>query len=268
MANSRCANLREFRRLAGAVLLSAVGAALLGGCKGNSTAAAMVRREPVTAAPVSVPWAKGDVLHADPMSSDLWKSATIVALGAPANTEHTTLPCRAKLLVDSQHLYVAFISERADEPAGLDRDLVSLYLDNSREKDGREIVQLSAGPGGQITCNWIRAAVAAEPRPDGTPDLTHPVSMIPNWKVEGLVAAVGNGELDGKPAWTVVMAIPIDRLPLPFRTMPAMGARWKFNLMRTVMAEGDLLQANYSPVAVGAQAVSPYRMAELDIGNP
>jgi hypothetical protein len=70
------------------------------------------------------------------------------------------------------------------------------------------------------------------------------------------------------PVWTVVVGIPVNQLPRPLAVTGALtGARWKVNALRTVVkGSGDhleLLQANLSPMYVGSQDVSAYRMSEL-----
>lgn len=279
MADKPTRNFREKRRLIGLALMSCAAAALFAGCKGNSSAAAMMERTVGPPPVVNVHWAAANPLHANPLSGDLWKHAPWMSLVQPANSDRSTPACKARVLVDRERLYVAFVSELAagetlasppstapDEHAPPDRDLISLFLDI--KGDGTEILQFSAGPSGRSDCTRIRAAIAPTPREDGTPNMNQSVELIPHWQVDGLETVAGAGESDGRPVWTLVYSIPFQSLPLPFRVTPAGGEHWKFNLLRTISADGDLLQANLSPVFVGAQAVSPYRMAELDVSQP
>ena len=277
MAEKRTRNFRENRRLIGAILIELRRRSFSPGAKAIPSAAAMMERTIGPPPVVSVRWTAADPLHADPLTSDLWNKAPWMSLVQPANSERSTPLCKARLLVDSRHLYVAFASELApgetaaaatasapDAPP--DRDLVSLFLDI--KGDGTEILQFSAGPSGRTACTRIRASVAPTPREDGTPNMNQPLELIPHWSTDGVETIPGAGHSDGRPVWTAVFSVSFQSLPLPFHVTPAGGEKWKFNLLRTISSEGDLLQANLSLVFVGAQSVSPYRMAELDVSQP
>ncbi len=272
---------RDFRL--GGRLLMAAGLAIfaggaLAGCK-NSTSAAMMEHEVGPPPVATVQWTGADVLHADPLQSPAWRDATWLSLIAPANTTRTTAPCRTALLLDARNLYVAFVSEGSPEisgdtphvaggAAGPAADSVSLFLDSSQAGDGREMVQITADPTGAASCTWFRSANAIKANADGSPDLSHPIYSIPNWKLGGLACVAASGMQDGKAVWTAVLAIPLEKLPPPLTVQPEPGETWKFNLLRTQVTGGEELQANFSPVYVGQQPVSPNRMAKLEIGNP
>jgi hypothetical protein len=259
-------------RIAAAALLAAASLSLLAGCKGNTTSAANLNRTVGAPPTVAARLATGDVQSADPLSSDLWRNATWMTLTAPANTARTTATSRAAILFDAANLYVAFVNVKQPTLDTSLRDAVSLYLDTTAAGDGREMIKVSVDAQGQPSCTWVRMASPPEQRPDGSPDLAHPVSTLPNQKIVGLWAKVGEGTMDGVPAWTAVVAIPLRNLPTPLRTTATAGAHWKFNLLRNVVsglgtARAEQLQANLSPVYVGAQEFAPYRMAELVLVN-
>ena len=96
------------------------------------------------------------------------------------------------------------------------------------------------------------------------------MSMIPlpTSQVPGFSVKTGSGQPNGQPAWTAVISLPLEGLPVPLRTQPAVGDHWHANLIRndwikTPDGARQLLQSNFSPVYPSAQAVSPYRMADL-----
>lgn len=260
--------LRPFRLAA--ALLGAVSLALtVGGCNGNSTSASPTTRPPVGIPPtVTAYFAPENVRTADPLGPGAWRSAAWTTLTAPANTLRTTATSRAAVLFDATTLYVAFINHRQPPAAVSLKDGVSLYLDTRTGADGREMIKVSVDATGEPSCTWVRMSAPPAVRPDGSPDLGHPVSTIPDVTIPGLTARVGEGSFDGSPVWTAVVAIPLKTLPLPLRTSATPGAHWKFNLMRSVVTDwgtprAEQLQANLSPVYVGAQEFAPNRLAEL-----
>jgi hypothetical protein len=251
-------------------LLAAGTLALLAGCKGNTTSAAFPEHQvPEPPSVTAYPASAADPFTADPLSSDLWHGTHWYSLTSPANTARTTAPAKAALLFDASTLYVAFVCEKqAVAPASV-RDVVSLYLDTTGEADTTEMVKIAVDAQGQATCAWVRSAMPAPRRQDGSPDLGHPVSTIPNQPVPNLKARVNESTLSadgsgGGAVWTAVVAVPLRNLPLPLRTSAHPGDHWKLNLLRTVTGErGDVLQANLSPVYVGAQEWTPYRLADV-----
>jgi hypothetical protein len=199
----------------------------------------------------------------------VWANARWLPLVAPANTDRITAPVSAAVLYDAKYLYVAFIS---DKPTGnFTMDTVSIYLDSSPTGTGADMLNLTLTPAGTLTSAWIRdAEPPTKPRNDGTPDLFHPISRIPNITIAGLVAKTGHSLQNNHPVWTAVVAIPLKTLPLPLRSTPVAGANWKLNLLRTTLlpdtgAGIEQRQANLSPIFVGSQAVCPYRMASLTL---
>jgi len=253
-------------RLLAAALLTASTLSLFAGCKGNTTSAAMPERAIGTPPSVRAYPATGDIRAADPLSSPIWRNAPWLNLGAPANTTRTTALTSAAVLFDPGTLYVAFISEK--QPTPVSRDLVSLYLDTTSAASGTEMVKIAVDEAGDSTCTWIRTSSAAERRPDGSPDFSHPVTSIPDVQLTGLWSRVGEGSHNGARVWTAVVAIPLKNLPLPLRASGNPGTHWKFNLIRNVVSGGgtprvEQLQANLSPVHVGAQEFAPYRLADL-----
>jgi hypothetical protein len=258
-------------RLLAAMVLVAGSSVQLMGCKGNTTSAAGVGRVVGKPPVVRAMTIQGDAAHADPLNAAIWQDSQNgpwLSLTAPTNTTRMTTRTEAKVLFDDQMLYVAFINEQEVTTTSAlgARDQVALFLDTTPAGKGMEMMEISVdSAGGPAVCTWIRSATPAVPLDDGSPDLGHPVSLIPNVSVPGLVSQVREGTKDGHAIWTAVIAVPINNLPLPLRTSALANARWKFNLVRTVKTGGGVLQSNLSPIQVNAQPVSPYRMADLEL---
>ena len=252
-----------------AALLITSSAVFLPGCRNSTTAAATPSRVVGKPPAVHVFAASGDAGHADPLLSPLWQSTqngAWLSLTAPINMTRMPTPSQAKILYDDDALYIAFINEQeiSSTSALGAKDEIAVYLDTTDAGKGTEMLAVSVGStGGPAACTWVRAATPAEPRDDGSADLGHPVSLIPNIAVSRLTAQVREDTRDGRAVWTAVLTIPLSSLPLPLRTEINPDAHWKFNLIRTVRTGGGILQSNLSPVQINAQAVSPYRMADL-----
>ncbi|HVS72202.1 MAG TPA: hypothetical protein VHQ47_13180 [Phycisphaerae bacterium] len=249
-----------------ATLLAGGSLALLSGCKGNTTAAAMLEKV-VTPPPAATALpASGNPAVADPLTDLPWVETHFSQFSSPINTDQTTPATRGAILYDPSHVYVAFVSDTAGLPASGDR--VSVYLDSTAAGNGTEMIEVTVGHDGKVAASWIRAATPATKREDGSPDFLHPLSTIPGVKIAGLTTKVREETDHGKRVWTAVVGIPVKSLPMPLRASPQPGEHWKVNLLRTVSAGasgegGEMLQSNLSPVYVNAQAVSPYRMADL-----
>ena len=255
--------------LLGATLIAAGFAALLGGCKNNTSSAATPERR-VGKPPVVRPqFVQGPVRDADPVSSPVWRDAAWWALTAPANTARTTAPAQSAVLFDEGTLYVAVINDLPPATDADSRDAVALFLDTKGE--GRELLQVTADSSGQAQCAWIRTDAAIEPLADGSPNLGYPLDVRPNFPLAGLDVQVRHGVFEGRAVWTVVLAVPVAGMPGLMQVLPTKEARWKFNVLRMYMvgtgSRREVMQANLSPVFVGAQAVSPYRLAELDFAR-
>jgi hypothetical protein len=255
--------------LSGAFLMAALSAALLGGCKGNTTTAAMLEHRPGRPPKVVAHEAVGDMRLADPLTSSAWQHA-MLPLVPPANTLRTTAPTQGAVLFDEKALYVAFICEKPGNSSTQSRDTVSLYVDPLGA--GKELFQVTIDASGSTRCAWLRSGEPAEPLEDGSPDFGHPVSAMPDMEVKGLWSQVREGTEAGTAVWMAQVELPVAGLPRPLQVKPAVGERWKFNLVRTYTTlHGsqvvDQTQANLSPFYVNAQAVSPYRMAELEFGG-
>jgi hypothetical protein len=249
--------------------MAAAFAALLGGCKNNTSSAATPERR-VGKPPVVRPqFAQGPLCDADPVSSPVWRAAAWWALAAPANTARTTAPAQGAVLFDEDTLYVAVINDLPPFTDADSRDAVALFLDTKGE--GKELLQVTVDSSGQTQCAWIRTGAAIEPLADGSPNLGYPLDVRPNYPLAGLGVQVRQGVFEGRPVWTAVLAVPVAGMPALMQVLPAKDTHWKFNVLRMYMvgtgSRGDVMQANLSPVYVGAQAVSPYRMAELDFAR-
>jgi hypothetical protein len=252
-----------------ATLLAGGSLALLAGCKGNSSAAALVERSVTPPPMIHAYQLTGGQPLADPTTTPLWSNARWLPLVAPSNTDRTTAPVSAAVLYDAKYLYIAFISNKPTTPVFL--DTVSIYLDSSPAGTGTDILNLTITPNGTLTSAWIRdAEPPTKPRDDGSPDLFHPISRIPDLAIPGLLSKTGDAVQNNQPVWTAVVAIPLKTLPLPLRSTPLAGTVWKLNLLRTTLlpdtgAGIEQRQANLSPIFVGSQAICPYRMASLEL---
>ncbi|HVT82054.1 MAG TPA: hypothetical protein VHM90_15535 [Phycisphaerae bacterium] len=119
--------------------------------------------------------------------------------------------------------------------------------------------------GDKATCNWLRSNAAAQPLEDGAPDLGFPVNIFPKIEVQGLWAREFKGDAGEK---VVVIGVPLANLPGPVRFAPSSATSWKVNVIRTILIPREdghrqRLESDLSPIYSGAQAVSPYRMADL-----
>jgi len=270
--------LRYFPGLAGAVLVL-VGGVLLIGCKDKPTTAANpdkpVGPPPlVQATRVAVTdWKAGE---SDPLNDPVWGKANWYLLQAPMNTSRTTPPVRVAMVYDSDALHVAFVNDSVPPPpAAVARDVVAVFLDTSKAANGTETVLVTVDSAGLCRCTWIRAGTPAVAKEDGSPELSHPLDRLPDYVVKDLGAVVHHTTFNGEAVWTTVVTIPFKALPLPLRVPPPSpqgGERWKINLLRTITTVdsgngSQQLQANLSPVYLGAQAVSPYRMAVVELGR-
>jgi hypothetical protein len=246
--------------------------ALLSGCKGNTSAAAIVEKSVSPPPHVQAYETHADARNANPLSSPVWAQAHWMPLVSPIGTDRTTDAASGAFLFDANTLYVALICHKPE--AAVSQDLVSVFLDSSRLSNGAEIIHVAVNSTGRASCTWIRdAEPPSRPRDDGTPDAYHPLSKIPaETMVPDLFTRIGEGTHHGHPVWTAVIAIPVRKLPLPLQAAPVAGTEWKVNLLRTTLTATpssnlEPLQANLSPVFVGQQPVSPYRMATLELVN-
>lgn len=255
--------------LSGAALIAVGGVALLGGCKGNTTSAAGMAIHAEKPPVVTASRAAMNMKETDPLTSSAWRNA-LAPLVPPVNTLRTTAPTRAGVLFDDETLYVAFVSERQPGSTGQSRDAVTLFLDPLCE--GKELFQVTVDSTGATSCTWLRSSEPAEALEDGSPDWGHPVVATPDMKVSGMWTQVREGTDEGHSVWTCQLALPVAGLPKKLQVKPAAGAHWKFNLVRTyaTIKDGrvvDQAQANLSPFYVNAQAVSPYRLADLGFAD-
>lgn len=251
-------------------LLALVGMLCFAGCEGKPTSAAGPEKH--VGPPPKVEAAGVDVDLRESIPTDaVWAKAQWYLLTSPANTSRTTPPVRAAMMFDAETLYVAFVSDTVPPPAApIGQDVLSVFLDTTAAQDGTEMVQVMVDATGKCSCTWIRMSTPALPKEDGSPEWSHTMDRIPNRPVTGLSARVMPGTEKGSPVWAAVVAIPLKNLPRPLVATAKTGDHWKVNLLRTITTVDtgsgvQQLQANLSPVYLGGQAVSPYRMAELEL---
>jgi hypothetical protein len=249
-----------------AAVAAAGSLALLSGCKGNTTSAAILEKVVTPPPTVTALPASGKPALADPLTDLPWVGTHFFTFVSPINTDRSAPPARGALLYDASMLYVAFVSDTG--AASPDQDMVSVYLDSSAAGDGTQLLQVAVRHDGAATATWMYASAPAAKREDGSPNFQHPLATVPNYPVEGLSVKTRDAQEHGRRVWTAVVGIPLKEVPLPLRSSPQPGSHWKVNLLRTVTMETagggrQQLQSNLSPVYVDAQPVSPYRMAEL-----
>ncbi len=198
-------------------------------------------------------------------------------------------PTQVACAYDATHLYVAFVCASNDIQADVpnakpwENDSVEIWLDTASAPKtdeqnrpmpshavGCEVFRIVATPAGSAYTYWYRSATPPQPQEDGTPNFAHPITMnpVPLSKVPGLKVKIGQGVVNNQPVWTAVVALPLASLPPQLRVKAEPGAHWHANLIRndwikTPHGNRDLLQSNFAPVYQSAQAVSPYRMADL-----
>ena len=251
-------------RLAAALLLAV---AALAGCNGGGST---VGEGPAAGVPMSIRIyaAAGNPLAASPLSDSAWQSAPWHTLTGALDDPRSGSATRAAMLYDSNNLYVAFICED-EKPL----DSVEVWLDSTAERDGKELVCASAKPDGAVTAAWYRNQDPPQPKADGSPDRERSVRRYPDKDIPGLKASSARGVTEGKPVWAVVVKIPLATLPAPLQTQGVVGAKWKLNLLRYDVVEhaGErptVIQSNLAPIYRASQALSPYRMAEVELEGP
>jgi hypothetical protein len=275
---------RKSRQVLTAGALALALAACFPGCKEHSAASS-----PDTLPPAPVLHAEAvasSPLEGDPLANPLWRKANWGRLVSPVNDTRTTPPTEVACAYDANNLYVAFVcaSDNIDMSAAGNRpwehDSVELWLDTASPAHptakgfdapsraaGCEVFRILATPKGEVFTYWYRSAEPPKPKEDGSPDYTHPLSMNLA-HIAGLQVRSGMTKLNGQAAWTTVLALPLGSLPAQLRAQTEPGTHWHANLIRnewvaTQDGKQDLLQSNFSPVYESAQAVSPYRMADM-----
>lgn len=258
----------------------------LPGCSGNSAPASpnnttdtpvpVVRAEPV----------EGDPSLADPTTDPIWTSAQWHSFTHPLNDSRPGQLTRAAMLYDANHLYVAVVCvdnqvRGSVSSAGqkvTDQDSVELWLDTADEtgerttERGTELVSIAASSTEATSVTWYRSTVSPKAKADGTPDFSRPISKIVDKEIAGLRVHAGRGVVDGKEAWGVTFAIPLKSLPTPLQTVGRVGTTWHVNAIRydwqTRGNEPTVIVSNLSPVFIGSQQVSSYRMSPLILDGP
>jgi len=257
--------------LLGATLTAAGSLALLSGCKGNTTSAALpehhVGPPPVLVAmPVTIESQNRD------LTSSGWQATSWMPFSSTIDSTLMTPSTRAAALYSPAMLYLAAISTKSTDLSSTCTDSISFYLDT--QAAGKELLEVRTDPTGKTVCTWMRSNAPAQPLEDGSPNLGFPVFSTPNIVVKGLTCQTTETTTPEGAAWTAVVGIPLASLPTPMQVAPKPGTAWKLNIVRTITqpAAGGTrtqrLESNLSPIFSGAQAVSPYRMAELQLAQP
>jgi hypothetical protein len=218
--------------------------------------------------------AKVSPLTGEVGSNAVWRGAQWVAL-TPATRETRSLPpTHVACVYDADNLYVAFAGVKGAAKSST----VSVWLDSSAKQNGTELMEISAEIGElsgtsptAVTTQaiWHRCVSAPETRE--APDFSIPMDHIRE-TANYLKVNRGKGTVEGKEAWTLVLAIPFKSLHFPQTVTPAAGFNWRFNLLRqdkipTGSGPDEMVQANLSPVHAGAQKVMPYRMATMTLSK-
>jgi len=181
--------------LLGCALAAMGSAALLAGCKGNTTSAAVTERH-VTKPPTIVAGrAAGDIQASNPLNGDIWKNAEWVEFSAPINNSRTTPPTRCAVLFDEQTLYIAAVSQTPATRAPEATDKISFYVDTTAK--GYELLEFSAA-GGKVECTWLRSNSPAEPLEDGSPTLVSRFTSCPTSKFPASGAENSPARLENK----------------------------------------------------------------------
>lgn len=251
------------------VVLATAVVGLWAGCKGGTAQGPSSESHNTVMPVLHVTPVLQDPIAADPLSNPLWKGASWSVLGAAPNDTPATPATRVASVYWGEFLYVAFICANGELPA---QDSAEVWLDTSAAQNGTDFFLLSANSTGQIGQAWYRSAIPPQPKKDGSPNLNHPISRIPNCTIPGYMVSSGRGTVEGQSVWTAVFRIPLKTLPLPLRTVAKEGTHWRVNLLRTetFQKDGDagaheVHQSNFAPVPESCQQLCPYRMAELVI---
>lgn len=264
------------------LMLSVASVSLLTGCSGNSAPASTGNPADTPIPVVKAEPVEGDPSLSDPTTDPVWLSAQWHTFTHPLNDSRPGQLTRAAMLYDSHHLYVAVVcvdnqirSSISGSQKVTDQDSVELWLDTSDEQGerGTELVSIAANSNEATSVTWYRSTVSPKPKADGTPDFSRPISKIVDKEISGLRVHAGRGVLEGKEAWGVTFAIPLKNLPTPLQTVGKVGATWHVNAIRydwqvNKAGESNVIVSNLSPVFVGSQQVSSYRMSPLILDAP
>ncbi|HTV47085.1 MAG TPA: carbohydrate-binding family 9-like protein [Phycisphaerae bacterium] len=273
------------------ILIKSIGAALLSGallcalpgCKDSSNANAAADSQQNVSEPLvmnAVELTPDSTPMAGPLANPFWASTRWYTLNSASAGQDPAAVTRAAVAYDQSNLYIAYICtgtpprfDPTAAPMNLWRhDCVEIWLDTSREQNGTNFFEIVVAPNGRTNAVWHSSATPPQPDPNGNLDLNHPYSVIP-WKTTGLKTTAATGLWQGQSAWTLVVQIPLNSMPKPLQSIPAVGDRFRINLLRYQWMPGDagqpdeLTQYNLFPVPSEAQAVTPYLMGRLVLGS-
>ncbi len=255
-------------------------ATLLQGCSGNSAPASTQNPADTPIPAIKAEPVEGDPSLADPTTDPVWTSAQWHTFTHPLNDSRPGQLTRVAMLYDNQHLYVAvmcadshLIASGANQKL-TEQDAVEIWLDTAGEQNdrGTELLAITATSSEASSVTWYRSTMGAKPKPDGTPDFSRPISKIVDKGIPGLKVHSGRGQINGKDAWGVTFAIPMHNLPMPLQAAAKPGSTWHFNAIRydwqNAGGEPQMIVSNLSPVFIGSQQVSSYRMSPLLLDVP
>ncbi len=246
----------------------------------TNAAAAEMHATPVGSSPTTAAGFSSAAIMTNPLHAPVWTNARFARLIPASGHRHGAGPTEAACLFGRTKLYVAFVcrgshifTRPAVQGSALWRqDCAEVWIDTSKKQNGTNFLEVIATPNGRTYACWHRTAAPPHPLRNGHPNFAHPFSRIA-WKMPGLVAVGGTGRWDGRRAWTVVVAIPLNQLPRPLRTQPYSGARWRINLLRyswvpkhAKQTRRTLFQSNLFPVERACQEFEPYKMGRLVLG--
>jgi hypothetical protein len=243
----------------------------LNACTNNVSPAETKSETPATTI-YSANLTKGNPLDGLPdHNSPVWRAANWTLLKKATNENKQLPETRVACVYDANNLYVALVGV----PSAAGASQVSIWLDCSAKQNGTELIEIGTQAGFGVT-NGMKTEVMRHrsvkaPEIRETPDFTLPMDHIAE-TTNFLKIVRGKTAIEGKEAWSVVMAIPYKALHFPPNFTPTAGYNWRFNLLRTdtttaVNGATEVVQANLSPVHAGAQHVMPYRMGTMTLAK-
>ncbi len=180
------------------------------------------------------------------LSDEVWKAAPEIRLVGSMRGEATRLRTTARILYDSENLYVAFDAEDPDVWGTLlnrddpiyGQEVVEVFLDAN--SDGKTYNELQVSPNNTVFDARFPA------RRQGM-DLSWDSKMQTAVKIRGTL----NDPSDRDDGWSAEMKIPFAELTEVPRLPPQSGDRWRMNLYRLDLPDRRQQEGQaFSPVQV------------------